>query len=167
MTSANLLTTRATASSQTAVSANPDAAGQTAGQVLYQQASQSPQPEAMVKRQFDQRNQSQKTQLANEFITSAGREGINSLAITPEGQHALAVVYDHAGGEGRDLMRQVHEEQGNTAVDYSGRQDSDLGDPLSVGDSGVKIAPRINAFQYVVMTAGVVYGLAEHRVQNF
>jgi hypothetical protein len=31
----------------------------------------------------------------------------------------LAVVYDHAGREGKDLMRQVHEEQGNTAVDYT------------------------------------------------
>ncbi len=115
MTSANLLTTRATASSQTAVSANPDSAGQTAGQALYQQASQSPQPEAteaMVKRQFEQRNQDQQTQLANEFIESAGREGIYHLASTPEGQHALAVVYDHAGSEGRGFMREVHEEQG-------------------------------------------------------
>jgi hypothetical protein len=63
-------------------------------------------------------------------------------------------------------MRQVHEEQGNTAVDYSGRQDSDPGDPLSVGDSGVKIGPRINAFQYVAKTAGVVYGLAENVVND-
>jgi hypothetical protein len=92
VTSANLLTTRATTSSQTAVSANPDSAGQTAGQALYQQAGQSPQPEAMVKRQFEQRNQSQKTQFANEFIESAGREGINNLASTPAGQYALAVV---------------------------------------------------------------------------
>jgi hypothetical protein len=69
VTSANLFTTRATASSQTAFCANPDSAGQTAGQALYgqtagqalyQQASQSPQPEALVKRQFEQRNQSRK-----------------------------------------------------------------------------------------------------------
>ncbi|MEW8624536.1 MAG: hypothetical protein AB2551_02135, partial [Candidatus Thiodiazotropha sp.] len=86
--------------------------------------SQSHQPEVLVKRQFEQRNQSQKSKLANEFITSAGPEGISQLAGTPDGQHALAVVYDHAGSEGRGLMRQVHEEQGNTAVDYTDRGQS-------------------------------------------
>jgi F0F1-type ATP synthase assembly protein I len=102
VTSANLFTTRATASSQTAVSANPDSAGQTAGQALYQQANQSPQPEAMVKRQFEQRNQSQKAQLANEF----GREGIDRLAATPDGQRALAVVQSagFVGGIGMGVI---------------------------------------------------------------
>jgi hypothetical protein len=32
------------------------------------------------------------------------------------------VVYDHAGSDGRGMMRQVHEEQGNTAVDYTGKE---------------------------------------------
>jgi hypothetical protein len=142
VTSANLFTTRATASSQTAVSANPDSAGQTAGQALYQQARQCPQPEAMVKRQFEQRNHSQKTQLANEFIASAGREGIDRLAATPDGQHALAVVYDHARGEGRDLMRQAHEEQGSTAVDYT--QDESTG--RSQNNQLLAIVGEINTF---------------------
>jgi hypothetical protein len=75
----------------------------------------------VVKRQFSQRNQNQKTKLANKFIKTAGREGVSQLSATPDGQHALAVVYDHAGREGKDLMRQVHEEQGNTAVDYTDR----------------------------------------------
>jgi hypothetical protein len=46
------------------------------------------------------------------------------------------------------------------------KQDGDPGDPLSVGDSGVKIGPRINGFQYAAMTAGVIYGLAENVVKD-
>jgi hypothetical protein len=111
VTSPNLFTNSATAASYTAVNANPVGSAQTEGQALYQQASSSYQPDVVVKRQFEQRNQDQKTQLANEFIESAGREGIVHLASTPEGQHALAVVYDHAGSEGRGFMREVHEEQ--------------------------------------------------------
>jgi hypothetical protein len=121
VTSPNLFTNSATATSYTVAGANPEGATQTEGQALYQQASSSHQPEVVVKRQFEQRNQDQKTKLANDFIGTAGREGINHLASTPDGQHALAVVYDHAGGEGRGLMREVHEEQGNTAVDYTHR----------------------------------------------
>jgi hypothetical protein len=98
---------------------NPGSSGQTEGQTLYQEISESHQPEVVVKRQFEQRNQNQKTQLANDFIASAGREGINHLASTPEGQHALAVVYKHASGENRGFMLQLHKEQGNTAVDYT------------------------------------------------
>ncbi|MET0090978.1 MAG: hypothetical protein ABW068_13360 [Candidatus Thiodiazotropha sp.] len=166
MTSANLFAPSATAQSQATLGANTDGVPQTEGQALYQQASQSPQPEALVKRQFEQRNRDQKTQLANEFIASAGREGINDLAATPDGQHALAVVYEHAGGEARDLVRQAHEEQGNTAVDYSGQQGNDLDDPLGVSDIGVKTGPRINGFQYTAMTAGVAYGLVENTVMG-
>jgi hypothetical protein len=95
---------------------------QTEGETLFHQASQSRQPDVLIKRQFEQRNQNQKSKLANEFVNSAGREGIRQLAATPDGQHALAVVYDHAGSDGRGMMRQVHEEQGNTAVDYTGKE---------------------------------------------
>jgi hypothetical protein len=147
-----------------------DSAQQTEGETLFQQASQSHQPEVLVKRQFEQRNQNQKSKLANEFIASAGREGISQLAATPDGQHALAVVYDHAGSDGRGAMRQVHEEQGNTAVDYTGRQNNNPGsqsdDPLSVSDAGVEIGPRPNPLQYGAMTSGVLYGLAENTVEG-
>ncbi|MEJ2426968.1 MAG: hypothetical protein P8101_21485 [Candidatus Thiodiazotropha sp.] len=125
MTSPNLFTNSATATSYTAAGANPEGVVQTEGQALYQQASSSHQPDVVVKRQFEQRNQDQKTKLANEFIETAGREGINHLASTPDGQHALAVVYDHAGRQGRELMREVHEEQGNTAVDYSRKENGE------------------------------------------
>jgi hypothetical protein len=103
-----------------------ESAQQTEGETLFQQASQSRQPDVLVKRRFEQRSQSQKSKLANEFIASAGREGISQLAATPDGQHALAVVYDHAGSDGRGTMRQVHEEQGNTAVDYSQKENGEV-----------------------------------------
>jgi hypothetical protein len=121
---ANLFTNSTSAQSYTAVNSGMEGAQQTEGETLFQQARQSHQPEVLVKRQFEQRNQSQKSKLANEFIASAGREGINQLASTPDGQHALAVVYDHAGRDGRGMMRQTHEAQGNTAVDYTRRADS-------------------------------------------
>ncbi|MCG8486744.1 MAG: hypothetical protein MI756_04675 [Chromatiales bacterium] len=152
MSTPNLFTNSATAQSYTAVNSGIDGAQQTEGETLFQQASQSHQPEVLVKRQFEQRNQSQKSKLANEFISSAGREGISQLAATPGGQHALAVVYDHAGSDGRGLMRQVHEEQGNTAVDYTSRQNDRPGSqsvgPLSVSDARVEIGPRPNQSQY-------------------
>jgi hypothetical protein len=59
----------------------------------------------VVKRQFSQRNQNQKTKLAKEFIKTAVRVGVNRLSATPDGQHTLPVVYDHAGREGKDHMR--------------------------------------------------------------
>ncbi|MET0008632.1 MAG: EndoU domain-containing protein [Candidatus Thiodiazotropha sp. 6PLUC9] len=119
MTTPNLFTNSAPAQSYTAVNGGMDGADQTEGQSLFQQASQSHQPDVLVKRQFEQRNQNQKSKLANEFVASAGREGVSQLAVTPNGQHALAMVYDNAGSDGRGLMRQVHEEQGSTAVDYT------------------------------------------------
>ncbi|MET0051442.1 MAG: hypothetical protein ABW095_10235 [Candidatus Thiodiazotropha sp.] len=119
MTSANPVSNGVTARPQSDASTRTPNAGQTEGQALYQQSCQSQQPEVLVKRQFEQRTRDQQAQLANEFIASAGWEGINKLAATPSGQHALAVVYDHAAGQGRELMREVHEEQGNTAVDYT------------------------------------------------
>ncbi|MES9955089.1 MAG: hypothetical protein ABW104_19820 [Candidatus Thiodiazotropha sp. 6PLUC2] len=67
-------------------------------------------------------------------------------------------------------MRQVHEEQGSTAVDYTGTQSDSSGsqsdDPLSVSDAGVEIGPGLNPLQYTAMTSGVVYGLAENTVKG-
>ncbi|MCG7936544.1 MAG: hypothetical protein JAY68_18025, partial [Candidatus Thiodiazotropha taylori] len=96
MSTPNLYTNSAPARSYTAVNSGMDSAQQSEGKTLFQQASQSHQPDVLIKRQFEQRNQTQKSKLANEFIASAGREGISQLAATPDGQHALAVVYDHA-----------------------------------------------------------------------
>ncbi|MBV2121690.1 MAG: hypothetical protein KUF74_09565 [Candidatus Thiodiazotropha sp. (ex Ctena orbiculata)] len=147
-----------------------DSAQQSEGKALFQQASQSHQPDVLIKHQFEQRNQTQRSKLANEFIASAGREGISQLAATPDGQHALAVVYDHAESDGRGLMRQMHKEQGSTAVDYTGnRNESPSGesaDPLSVSDAGMDIGPRPAPLQYVAMTSGIGYGLAENTVKG-
>ncbi|MCG8039473.1 MAG: hypothetical protein JAZ19_20855 [Candidatus Thiodiazotropha taylori] len=170
MSTPNLYTNSAPARSYTAVNSGMDSAQQSEGKTLFQQASQSHQPDVLIKRQFEQRNQTQKSKLANEFIASAGREGISQLAATPDGQHALAVVYDHAGSDGRGLMRQMHEEQGGTAVDYTGnRNESPSGesaDPLSVSDAGVDIGPRPTPLQYAALTSGVGYGLAENTVKG-
>ncbi|MCG7917578.1 MAG: hypothetical protein N0E37_07470 [Candidatus Thiodiazotropha taylori] len=170
MSTPNLYTNSAPARSYTAVNSGMDSAQQSEGKTLFQQASQSHQPDVLIKRQFEQRNQTQRSKLANEFIASAGREGISQLAATPDGQHALAVVYDHADSDGRGLMRQMHEEQGSTAVDYTGnRNESPSGesaDPLSVSDAGVDIGPRPTPLQYVAMTSGIGYGLAENTVKG-
>ncbi|MCG8069773.1 MAG: hypothetical protein JAY84_18150 [Candidatus Thiodiazotropha taylori] len=170
MSTPNLYTNSAPARSYTAVNSGMDSAQQSEGKTLFQQASQSHQPDVLIKRQFEQRNQTQKSKLANEFIASAGREGISQLAATPDGQHALAVVYDHAGSDGRGLMSQMHEEQGGTAVDYTGnRNESPSGvsaDPLSVSDAGVDIGPRPTPLQYAALTSGVGYGLAENTVKG-
>ncbi|MCG8125448.1 MAG: hypothetical protein N0E55_16045 [Candidatus Thiodiazotropha taylori] len=170
MSTPNLYTNSAPAQSYTAVISGMDSAQQSEGKTLFQQASQSHQPDVLIKRQFEQRNQTQKSKLANEYIASAGREGISQLAATPDGQHALAVVYDHADSDGRGLMRQMHEEQGSTAVDYTGnRNESPSGesaDPLSVSDAGVDIGPRPTPLQYVAMTSGIGYGLAENTVKG-
>ncbi|MCG7967637.1 MAG: hypothetical protein JAY63_13645 [Candidatus Thiodiazotropha taylori] len=170
MSTPNLYTNSAPAQSYTAVISGMDSAQQSEGKTLFQQASQSHQPDVLIKRQFEQRNQSQRSKLANEFIASAGREGISQLAATPDGQHALAVVYDHADSDGRGLMRQMHEEQGSTAVDYTGNRNEnpsgESADPLSVSDAGVDIGPRPTPLQYVAMTSGIGYGLAENTVKG-
>ena len=57
MTTPNLFTSSAPAQSYTAVNGGMDGADQTEGQALYQQASQRHQPDVLVKRQFEQRNQ--------------------------------------------------------------------------------------------------------------
>ncbi|MEW8218220.1 MAG: hypothetical protein AB2770_07685 [Candidatus Thiodiazotropha taylori] len=170
MSTPNLYTNSAPARSYTAVNSGMDSAQQSEGKTLFQQASQSHQPDVLIKRQFEQRNQTQKSKLANEYIASAGREGISQLAATPDGQHALAVVYDHADSDGRGLMRQMHEEQGSTAVDYTGNRNKspsgESADPLSVSDAGVDIGPRPTPLQYVAMTSGIGYGLAENTVKG-
>lgn len=170
MSTPNLYTNSAPARSYTAVNSGMDSAQQSEGKTLFQQASQSHQPDVLIKRQFEQRNQTQRSKLANEFIASAGREGISQLAATPDGQHGLAVVYDHADSDGRGLMRQMHEEQGSTAVDYTGNRNEnpsgESADPLSVSDAGVDIGPRPTPLQYVAMTSGIGYGLAENTVKG-
>ncbi|MCG7923852.1 MAG: hypothetical protein N0C81_00855 [Candidatus Thiodiazotropha lotti] len=142
MSTPNLFTNSTQAQSYTAVNSGMESAQQSEGETLFQQASQSHQPDVLVKRQFEQRNQTQRNKLANEFISSAGREGISQLAATPDGQHTLAVIYDHAGSYGRGLMRQVHEEQGNTAVDFTDRGQS-IESSGDVGRLGVtQILPK-------------------------
>jgi hypothetical protein len=91
---------------------------QTPGQALFQQAVQSNNREAVVKGRFEQ-SISQQTELADEFVEAAGQKGINTLAKTPDGQYALRTIYDHASSDSREFMRDVHGEQGNTAVDYT------------------------------------------------
>jgi hypothetical protein len=167
----NISTNSTTAQSYSAASLSTGTSQQTNGQALFQQASQSNQPDTVVKRQFEQRTQGQKTNLANQFIDAAGRDGVNQIAATPDGQHALAEVYEHANSDGRALMRQVHEEQGNTAVDYTGKQASSnssnyADDPLNVSDAGVEIGPRISVTDYAAMTSGIVYGLVENTVKG-
>ncbi|MEJ2612712.1 MAG: hypothetical protein P8179_22305 [Candidatus Thiodiazotropha sp.] len=96
-----------------------DTAGPLSGKALFQKTVQSAQPEVQIKREFERQTPAQKLKSANQFIKAAGREGLNRLAQTPIGQHALAVIYDLASGESRQFMEDVHREQGATAVDYT------------------------------------------------
>jgi hypothetical protein len=88
-------------------------------QALFQQVVQSPQPETVIKKQFAKQTPEQRNNSANNFVKAAGRDGINKLAETPNGQHALAMIYDQTSGESRQFMEDVHQEQGGTAVDYT------------------------------------------------
>jgi hypothetical protein len=105
--------------------ANPiaDDGQQPTGQSLYQQASQSNQPDVLLKRQFDQISKSQKTKLADEFVAAAGQDGMVKLAETPDGQHALAEVYHQASEGQQGEMEKLHDEQGETAVDYTNKNE--------------------------------------------
>ncbi|MET0010025.1 MAG: hypothetical protein ABW124_19640 [Candidatus Thiodiazotropha sp. 6PLUC9] len=122
MTTPSLIAHRIAVQPNSAASIHSVSAQNITGQALYQQASQSQYPYDLIKKQFGQSTQSQKTKVADEFVNAAGQEGLNQLAATPDGQHALAVVYDHAGDDTRHFMQQVHEEHGNTAVDYTNKE---------------------------------------------
>jgi hypothetical protein len=95
------------------------------GLSLYRQTVQSNDRESLVKSQFENLNPEQKNQLANQFVGAASRDGINKLAETPDGQHALREIYNNASEDQQAFMRQVHKAQGNTAVDYTGTQGMD------------------------------------------
>ncbi|MEJ2622442.1 MAG: CdiA family toxin C-terminal domain-containing protein [Candidatus Thiodiazotropha sp.] len=166
MSTANLFTNSASTQSYTAVNSGMDGAQQTEGETLFQQASQSHQPDVLVKRQFEQRNQNQKSKLANEFITSAGREGISQLAATPDGQHALAVVYDHAGSDGRGTMRQVHEEQGNTAVDYSQKDNGEVVAKQSPLGAMPQNQNHLSGTQSRPASAGITHSTSAHNEES-
>lgn len=92
---------------------------QTSGRLLYQRVAESTNPELLVKGAFERAVPEKQESFADQFIFAAGKEGLDSISTTPEGQHALATVYDHATADGRGYMREVHEKQGNTAVDYT------------------------------------------------
>jgi hypothetical protein len=94
------------------------------GRVLYQQASTGERPYTQVAIQFADGTAEHKNSLSNQFIEAAGQEGIAKLSATPEGQYALQIVYDHASSGGQKLMREVHEGQGNTAVDYTHKNEN-------------------------------------------
>jgi filamentous hemagglutinin len=94
------------------------------GRVLYQQASTGERSYTQVAIQFADGTAEQKNSLSNQFIEAAGQEGIAKLSATPEGQYALQIVYDHASSGGQKLMREVHEGQGNTAVDYTHKNEN-------------------------------------------
>jgi hypothetical protein len=94
------------------------------GRVLYQQASTGDRLYTQVASQFADGTAEQKNSLSNQFIEAAGQEGIAKLSATPEGQYALQIVYDHASSGGQKLMREVHEGQGNTAVDYTHKNEN-------------------------------------------
>ncbi len=92
---------------------------QTRGRLLYRRASLSTDRERLVKEEFSGCCSDEREQIANDFIKEAKREGLNQLAEQPDGQHALAEVYRHAGSECAEFMQCVHREQGNTAVNYT------------------------------------------------
>jgi hypothetical protein len=136
----------------TVASIHSDGAQKDTGQTLYQQAIQSQHPDTLIKEQFEQTPHPEKTKLANQFVNVAGREGLNLIAATPDGQHALATVYSHSGGDARQLLREVHKEQGNTAINYTNKQ----------VDEGKKVAvPSITA------TAVITVGSAGNNEPSF
>jgi hypothetical protein len=92
---------------------------QSPGEALFQQVVQSSRAEELAKDQFDKASPEQRLVLADEFIEVAGEAGINQLAETQDGQHALKTVFNHASETRRQFMRDVHVEQGNTAIDYT------------------------------------------------
>ncbi|MES9852671.1 MAG: hypothetical protein ABW170_12685 [Candidatus Thiodiazotropha sp. L084R] len=117
------VTSHTTTQPNSAANPNADDAQQSTGQSLYQQASQSNQPDELLRRQFDQRSKSQKTKLADEFVDAASQDGMVKLSETPDGQHALAEVYRQASEGRQGEMERLHDEQGETAVDYTNKNE--------------------------------------------
>ncbi len=93
---------------------------------LYRSAVNSPgQAERTFQHTFGRLDRDQQQQLAGRFIDSLGGSGLDALAQTVGGQHALLCVYDHADCETRNFMTFVHKRQlesGNVAVDYTRSQ---------------------------------------------
>ena len=117
-------------------------AAQTPGMQLYMRALNGSQKETLVKRQFDQTSPDRRTELADEFVSAAGEEGIDQFAETTDGQYALKTVYGHAGKASRSFMETVHEQQGSTAVDYTQHESTGQ----SLGDRSLTIAGTVNTF---------------------
>jgi alkylhydroperoxidase/carboxymuconolactone decarboxylase family protein YurZ len=92
---------------------------QSTGQTLFQQTIQSHQREELVTRRFESVAQEKAIELADDFIDAAGQEGVDTIAETADGQHALGVVYRQAGKWGRELLKQWHQKQGSTSIDYT------------------------------------------------
>jgi hypothetical protein len=86
------------------------------GSSLFKQATNNNESETINKKVFSRYTREQKEELADEFVESAGKDGVNLLAKTPEGQHALAIIYDHVSDEAAEFLRQAHADQGATAV---------------------------------------------------
>jgi hypothetical protein len=59
-----------------AVNIHSDSVQNITGQALYQQASQSQHPDTLIKKQFEQKTQAQKTKAADEFVSAASQEGL-------------------------------------------------------------------------------------------
>jgi hypothetical protein len=124
-------------------------ATQNPGMQLYVMALNGSQKETLVKRQFDQTSPEKQIDLADEFVSAAGEKGINQLAETADGQYALKAVYGHAGSNSRGFMEAVHEQQGNTAVDYTQDESADL----LQGDRLLTITGEVNTFSGGATTA--------------
>ncbi|MEW8351192.1 MAG: C2 family cysteine protease [Candidatus Thiodiazotropha taylori] len=106
-----------------------------AGKKLFIQTKQcQSNRETTIKKEFKKLPQNEKNILANDFITEAGQDGIELLSDTPDGQHALAEIYQYASDNQAAVIRSVHIKQGNTAVNYSERYDSSTTSRISDPD---------------------------------
>lgn len=138
-------TTLATNNS-TNIQNNTNAAGQASqGQLLYRQTRLSTQPDQTVREQLERTAPDQKSRLATQFVEAAGRQGVAELSSSPEGQHALARIYDLADKESQTLMKQIHNKQGNTAVDYT-RKGSDNETPTGAIAGALTGGPAIYTY---------------------
>jgi hypothetical protein len=115
-----------TSNQSSGIQQNPPNIDKKSGYTLYNQTAQSNQRESLVKGQFEKLYPEQRNQLANQFVDAASRQGINKIAETPDGQHALKEIYNNASKDQQAFMREVHKAQGNTAVDYTGNQTTEV-----------------------------------------